>query len=590
MELGLPGRPHQPHEGLALEIELEALGRVHRFADHPAEQAPGDAEESECRRAIEPGAKTHAGIMLRSRMTWHLLLPAALEVSRIFFLGVALALIPLVLIRRKEPSSTIAWILTLAFLPALGALLFLMFGRDRVRMPAKRKRELDAIVRAQVSAARDETPEADRTSNLRIVTVSPLEQALFRIGQRLSHLRATDGNKVDVLVDGQTTYDVLGAAIDGARHHVHAQFYLIRNDATGAWFRDRLVAAAKRGVHVRLLIDGFGCFALGSSWKRPLLKAGGSIAEFLPMRSALFQPVNLRNHRKIVVVDGETAFTGGFNVGDEYKGNMPGVGTWRDVHLRIEGPAAAELQRVFFQDWAFASNKPIDPRGYFARDLRPRGDAKIAIVTSGPDTRTEAIHRMFFGAIVGATREVSLTTPYFVPTESLTVAMELAAMRGVDLKLILPARSNHQVTFQAGRSFYSDLLKAGRRSSRVRARHRPRQDARGRLAGRARREREHGPAELSPQLRSACPRARPDDRDAPSRDLRRRPLEEPPPRLRRVAHPPVDRAREGRRRAPRLASALNGRSRGTLAEKKPEKRRGRRGQRRTQRFERRRRA
>jgi cardiolipin synthase len=394
-------------------------------------------------------------------MTWHALVPEAVRALRVIFFVLALALVPLVLIRRKEPSSTVAWILALVFVPAIGSLLFLLFGRDRVRLPARRKRELDAIVRAQVSAYRNETAEADRTSNLRIVTVSPLEQAMFRIGQRLTHLRATDGNEVEVLVDGPAMYDALGHAIDGARHHVHAQYYLIRNDATGAWFRDRLVAAAKRGVTVRLLMDGYGCFALGPGWRRPLRKAGANVADFLPMRSALLQPVNLRNHRKIVVVDGETAFTGGFNIGDEYKGNMPGVGAWRDVHLRIAGPAATELQRVFFQDWAFATNEPIDPAAYFARDAPSRGDAKIAIVTSGPDTRTEAIHRMFFGAIVGATREVALTTPYFVPTESLTVAMELAAMRGVDLKIVLPGRSNHRVTFHAGRSFYTDLLRAG---------------------------------------------------------------------------------------------------------------------------------
>ena len=180
------------------------------------------------------------------------------------------------------------------------------------------------------------------------------------------------------------------------------------------------------------------------------------------MRSVLLQPVNLRNHRKIVVVDGEIAYTGGFNVGDEYRGGvMPGIGGWRDVHLRIEGPAAAELQRVFFQDWAFATGEPIDPTTYFPREFAARGDATVAVVPSGPDTRTEAIHRLFFGAIVGAEREVHVTTPYFVPTESLMVAMELAAMRGVDVKLMLPGRSNHRVTFHAGRSFYDQLLEAG---------------------------------------------------------------------------------------------------------------------------------
>ena len=391
-------------------------------------------------------------------MGWHEVFPIAARDLSIFFRVVGLALVPLVLVRRKDPSATVAWILTLLFLPAVGAVLFLFFGRDRVRLPARQKRELDAMVRAQVAALRREPSDADRVSNLPVA--SPLERALFRIGANLTLLRPTSGNKVDVLVDGQATYDAMGAAIDAAQHHVHAQFYLIRDDATGRWFRERLAAAARRGVSVRLLVDGFGSFGLGRGWMRPLVKAGAQTASFAPM-GAVLQPINLRNHRKIVVVDGALAYTGGFNVADEYKGNMPGVGSWRDVHLRVEGPAASELQRVFFQDWAFATRAPIDPQGCFPEDPPRPGDAKIAIVPSGPDTRTEAIHRMFFGAIVGATQEVLVTTPYFVPDDALVVAMEFAAMRGVAVRLLLPAHSNHQVTFHAGRSFYSDLLRAG---------------------------------------------------------------------------------------------------------------------------------
>jgi cardiolipin synthase len=392
-------------------------------------------------------------------MTWHELLPAALRVADVTFRVAALALVPSVLLRRKEPSSTMAWILVLVFAPPLGAALFVLFGRDRVRWPARRKRQLDEVVRAQVLEARHEAPDSDRTSHLTLGT--PLEQGLFRVAQHLTHLRATSGNKVDVLVAGEAAYQAIGDAIDDARHHVHAQYYLIRDDATGRWFRERLVAAAKRGVHVRLLMDGFGCFGLGRGWQRPLRQAGAEVAEFLPMRSVILQPVNLRNHRKIVVVDGTTSFTGGFNVGDEYKGQMVGLGAWRDVHLRIQGPAAGELQRVFFQDWAFATGHFIAPDEYFPREPAPRGSATIAIVPSGPDTRTEAIHRLFVGAIGGAAREVAVTTPYFVPNESLMVAMELAAMRGVRVKLLLPSRSNHTVTFHAGRSFYAQLIDAG---------------------------------------------------------------------------------------------------------------------------------
>ncbi|MGD0674640.1 MAG: cardiolipin synthase [Polyangiaceae bacterium] len=393
-------------------------------------------------------------------MTWHELMPAAGRALSLVTRAFALALVPLVLLRRKEPSSTIAWILTLVFMPAIGGVLFLLFGRDRVRLPARRKRELDRLVRAQVEAGRMEAKALP--DSLALPLTSPLERSLFGMVAGLSHTRATAGNKVQVLADGHETYAAIGAAIAAARHHVHAQYYLIRNDATGRRFRDQLVAAAERGITVRLLMDGYGCFALGPHWGRPLQRTGGKIGIFLPMRSVLLQPVNLRNHRKIVVVDGETAFTGGFNVGQEYEGGqMPGVGSWRDVHLRIDGPAAAELQRVFFQDWAFATGEPIDPHEYFPPNPIPRGTATVAIVPSGPDTRTEAIHRLFFGAIVGAEREVLVTTPYFVPTESLLVGMQYAAMRGVDLQLILPGRSNHAVTFHAGRSFYSQLLEAG---------------------------------------------------------------------------------------------------------------------------------
>jgi cardiolipin synthase len=189
------------------------------------------------------------------------------------------------------------------------------------------------------------------------------------------------------------------------------------------------------------------------------------------MRSLLLQPVNLRNHRKIVVVDGKVAFSGGVNIGDEYRGKMRRLGRWRDTHLKIEGPAASALQRVFLQDWFFATGEGVDftsyfpdlPAGLVGGRTSPAGGGKatVAIVPSGPDTRTEAIHRLFFAAISGARERVWITTPYFVPDPPMMVALQVAAMRGVDVKLILPSRSNHRVTFHAGRSYYEQLLEAG---------------------------------------------------------------------------------------------------------------------------------
>src|SRR5437762_3517448 len=157
----------------------------------------------------------------------------------------ALALIPLVIVRRKEPSSTIAWILTLVFVPAAGPLLFLLFGRDRIRCPAKRKRQADALVRAMVAAR---TGEAVPRVSVAPGDLNDLERQIFQVGALLTGGTASSGNKVDVMTEGNAVYEALGAAIDAAEHHVHAEFYLIRNDETGAWFRNKLTAAARRGV------------------------------------------------------------------------------------------------------------------------------------------------------------------------------------------------------------------------------------------------------------------------------------------------------------------------------------------------------
>jgi cardiolipin synthase len=379
----------------------------------------------------------------------------------ILFEGVALLIVPFLLLRRKDPSSTIAWLLALVFLPVIGSVLYLLFGRDRIRWPAKRKRQADALVRGQVAAARmDLGITTSHDMNLGPVPLDAMERQLFHVSSLLAGGGVSTGNRVQVLAHGDDAYRALGESIDSAREHVNAEYYLIRNDETGDWFIERLVQAARRGVQVRLLCDGFGCLALRSSWRKRLRKDGVRFGLFLPMRSVLLQPINLRNHRKIVVVDGQVGFSGGLNIGNEYRAEAA-PGHWRDTHFRVEGPAARALSRVFLQDWFFATGEAVDPTPFLPKISAPVGDATVGIVPSGPDTRTEAIHRLFFAAIAGARERVRITTPYFVPDESIVLALQVAAMRGVDVRLILPSRSNHRVTFHAGRSFYEDLLEAG---------------------------------------------------------------------------------------------------------------------------------
>ena len=381
--------------------------------------------------------------------------------------ALALLLVPLVVARRKEPSSTAAWILALVFLPVVGATLFLLFGRDRVRLPAQWKRDADRVLelRQRARPSWEPLPVAESSA---LAEAEPVEREIFRIAAALAGAEPTAGNEVELLLDGDATYEAIGRAIDGAKVQVHAEYYLIRADATADWFRDRLIEAARRGVEVKLLVDGYGSFWLKKRWLKELREAGVEVQVFLPARLLLFQPMNLRNHRKIVVVDGEVAFSGGINIGDEYKGKF---GPWRDAHMAIRGPAVVQLRAVFVQDWHFATGKEPPrrlpaPEATSAKtgDADGSSGATVAIVRSGPDIEgspRETIHRVFFSAITLAKQRVYITTPYFIPDRSIVVALQTAALRGVVVRLLFPSKSNHKFVFQAGRSFYEELLEAG---------------------------------------------------------------------------------------------------------------------------------
>ena len=433
------------------------------------------------------------------------------QIATVLVLAIQVALIPLVLVRRKEASSTIAWILTLIFIPLLGAFLFLLFGRDRVRMGASNKRRAKAASRERLqgvvrnrrggvvpipretsegleTASSSELGRAQPTGEVnadvalafenvelesRLDLLDPVDRPIFRVGGRLGHMAATTENDVHVMSSADDATVQMFAAIEQAQSSVHAEYYLVRDDATGREFRDRLIAAALRGVRVRLLVDGFGGLALDATYVDAFEKAGVEMARFLPIRAlgaglharllGAFQ-WNLRNHRKILVVDGRVAFTGGVNIGDD-------VRSWRDTHVRIEGPAVHSLQAIFLEDWEFATGKPVADVGDFpsfppearisqrTSEMRARGI--VEIVASGPDTANEAIHRVFFAAITGARERVFITTPYFVPDRALIVALQTSALSGVDVRMIVPAKSNHRVTAAAGRSFYEECLEAG---------------------------------------------------------------------------------------------------------------------------------
>ncbi len=363
---------------------------------------------------------------------------------------VSIAFIPLVLLRRKDPAATFAWILVLLFVPVLGVFLFWFLGRDRVRRPLRRRRAGGEAVQRSLEA-RLAFDAARLEASLE--GQPPEQRGVMRVAAALGHMGIVAGNDVRVLVGAGEKNRALIEAIEGARDHVHLEYYIFRADRSGRRVLDALVAAAERGVRVRLLYDGYGSVGLRRHLGA-LFAAGGLAAPFFPL-SLLRRAytVNLRNHRKIAVVDGALGFAGGVNIGDLFA-------DWRDVHLRLEGPVVRELQAVFVADWFLATRRDLTNAAFFPQ-VEPRGTSIVQILQSGPDERVEAIHRLYFAAIASSRVRVSLTTPYFVPDKAMLVALQTAALRGVLVRLIVPRRSNHRVTFHAGRSFYDELLSAG---------------------------------------------------------------------------------------------------------------------------------
>ncbi|MCB9733772.1 MAG: cardiolipin synthase [Deltaproteobacteria bacterium] len=387
---------------------------------------------------------------------------SVLGVAVVVGLAVQLAVIfGFVLLERRQPAATLAWIFGVLFMPILGVLLYLMFG---LRRTIKRSRKAERLARrtAQVFrryavATHRDAPEA----------IAARAEPLVALGMRVEHAPASYGNAVDVLRNAGATYRAMLEAIRGATDHVHVLFYIIQPDETGRTLRSALVERAREGVQVRVLCDAIGSTRLPNEFWAPLREVGGVAEWFAPVR--FMRPrmrrrdhINFRNHRKIVVVDGHVGLTGGINIGREYLGLDPAVGNWRDSHLRVEGPAVVGLQQTFIEDWLAATGELLDAPRYFPTPKEPLpGDHVVQIIASGPDRQWSLIHRLNSLAISQGRRRVWVTSPYFVPDRVIQQALTTAALCGLDTRLLVPARSDSRLVDWAARSYYGELLDAG---------------------------------------------------------------------------------------------------------------------------------
>jgi cardiolipin synthase len=365
-------------------------------------------------------------------------------------LGLATSVHALMTVRTSQ--GTIAWIVSLNTFPVVAVPAYWVFGRSRFQGYVVERRARD----------RENDPEARRVVELLAPLVpDPARSpgAAFAV-QRLAHFPYLSGNEVELLVDGEATFRSLFDGIERAREYVLVQFYIVRDDRVGRELADRLIARARAGVSVRFLYDEIGSGDVRGDYRRRLEEAGVEVAPFGTTRGRgnRFQ-LNFRNHRKIVVVDGVEAWIGGHNVGDEYLGRDPEIGPWRDTHVRIAGPAVLGLQVSFLEDWSWATGESISSR--LAWRAEPRGPSAVLVMPSGPADRLETASLMYQQAIQAARRRLWIASPYFVPDDAVVSALHLAALRGVDVRLLVPDRSDNAIVDAAAWGFFPSLMESG---------------------------------------------------------------------------------------------------------------------------------
>ncbi|MTI96396.1 MAG: cardiolipin synthase [Firmicutes bacterium] len=375
-----------------------------------------------------------------------------LFVALLYLVNMGLAVL-LVFFERRNPTTTWLWLMVLLFLPIIGFVLYLFIGQDLRKQKIFAKKQVsDHMQSLACPLSQQSTPPTEVLLNRDVI----------RFHQSGSRSHLTTDNAVTIYDDGKEKFAALKAAIAGARQFVHLEYYIIRNDKLGREILALLTKKAATGIAVRVLYDGMGGIRLPKNFFRELIAAGGQVACFFPpFIPYLNLRVNYRNHRKICVVDGDIAFIGGFNIGDEYLGLSTRFGYWRDTHLSIRGGAVNCLNLRFMADWQFASREEKDlDSGWFPAQ-QPAGNTSIQIVSSGPDHKWSPVRDGYMKLINNAQRRISIQTPYFIPDDSILAALRVAALSGVDVRIMIPNKPDHPFIYWATLSHIGTLLKAG---------------------------------------------------------------------------------------------------------------------------------
>ncbi len=364
----------------------------------------------------------------------------------------------LLVLENRRPDKALAWMVILLVLPVAGLVLYYFLARQY-----RHKRRIKQLPRGaweRLQREMDQLSDLYRPGQEETREIGKAPRLLGLLGN-LPGAPITTGNTVEFYHEGKELFPALLEAMDRAEDHIHMEYYIIRDDRIGREFRDMMIKKAREGVEVRLLYDGIGSVGLTGGYVERLEEAGVETGCFLPPLVALLDKrLNYRNHRKITVIDGKIGFLGGFNIGDEYLGQDPKLGFWRDTHMRVDGDAVYRLQYTFLRDWFLAKGK-LPEGARFLPELEKKGQELVQILNSGPDSKWDAMLELYFSAIAAGERRVWIATPYFIPEGGTLLALKTAALSGADVRIILPAVPDSRVVYWASLSYLEELLQVG---------------------------------------------------------------------------------------------------------------------------------
>jgi cardiolipin synthase len=364
----------------------------------------------------------------------------------------------IIFFENRQPSNTITWLIVLASFPIVGFIFYMIFGQSYRKRRLFRKRTFTDA--GMFSEFEKEQPVKWHEQ---LEKMGDQQQLLFRLARRFDKTPISFSTETKVLTNGEETFDAIIEAMKKAKYHIHLEYYIVRHDSTGKKIQDVLIEKAKEGVEVRFLYDSVGSWLLSKAYIRQLREAGVKMIPFFPVKLPfLNHKINFRNHRKIVVIDGDAGFIGGLNIGDEYLGMNRNFGFWRDTHLFVKGEAVRSLQLIFLRDWYYMTGETLLEPGYLSPvHVEKENPGGVQMIASGPDDEWEVIKSLFFSMIVSAKQSIWIASPYFIPDEDILSALKVAALSGIEVRLLVPNRPDKRIVFYASRSYFPELLEAG---------------------------------------------------------------------------------------------------------------------------------